>query len=274
LLSNFELSRKTENQILDEIDPISSKDLKTESKPMKRIFDILASSTALLILAPVLVVIAIIIKVESPGSVFYSSYRAGESYDRFKLLKFRTMNANAELKLKDLAHLNQYESEQAVSESCSECCHLPVAACTLIVLPNGTYSCERWELAKAKSKAAFFKFKDDPRITRFGKFLRNTSLDELPQLINVLRGDMSLVGNRPLPLYEAEKLTADASAQRFLGPAGITGLWQVTKRGRGGAMSEEERIQLDNQYAQSYSFIGDIQLVLRTIPALFQKENV
>jgi lipopolysaccharide/colanic/teichoic acid biosynthesis glycosyltransferase len=85
---------------------------------------------------------------------------------------------------------------------------------------------------------------------------------------------MSLVGNRPLPLYEAEKLTADASAQRFLGPAGITGLWQVTKRGRGGAMSEEERIQLDNQYAQSYSFIGDIQLVLRTIPALFQKENV
>ena len=241
---------------------------------MKRAFDILASSTALLILAPVLVLIAIMVKLESPGPVFYSSYRAGMSYDRFKLIKFRTMSANADSKLKDLAHLNQYESAHATSDMCEQCSYLPVAACTLIVMPNGSYSCERWESAKAKSKAAFFKFKDDPRITPFGKFLRNTSLDELPQLINVLRGDMSLVGNRPLPLYEAEKLTADVSAQRFLGPAGITGLWQVTKRGRGGAMSEEERIQLDNQYAQTYSFLGDIQLVLRTIPALFQKENV
>ncbi len=241
---------------------------------MKRTFDILASSTALLILAPLLILIAIIIKIESPGPVFYSSYRAGMDYERFKLLKFRTMNANADAKLKDLAHLNQYDSVKTTDDACHECSHLPVAACTLIVLRNGTYSCERWEAAKAKSKAAFFKFKDDPRITPFGKFLRNTSLDELPQLVNVLRGDMSLVGNRPLPLYEAEKLTADASAQRFLGPAGITGLWQVTKRGKGGAMSEDERIQLDNQYAQSYSFMGDMQLVLRTIPALFQKENV
>ena len=241
---------------------------------MKRILDILASSSALLILAPVLILIAIIVKLESPGPVFYSSYRAGMSYERFKLIKFRTMSANADSKLKDLAHLNQYESIQTTSNVCEHCSHLPVAACTLIVMPDGSYSCERWEAAKAKSKATFFKFKDDPRITPFGKFLRNTSLDELPQLINVLRGDMSLVGNRPLPLYEAEKLTADVSAQRFLGPAGITGLWQVTKRGRGGAMSEEERIQLDNQYAQTYSFLGDIQLVLRTIPVLFQKENV
>lgn len=241
---------------------------------MKRIFDILASSSALLILAPILILIAIIVKLESPGPVFYSSYRAGMSYERFKLIKFRTMSANADSKLKDLAHLNQYESVQTNSDGCEHCNHLPVAACTLIVMPDGSYSCERWEYAKAKSKATFFKFKDDPRITPFGKFLRNTSLDELPQLINVLRGDMSLVGNRPLPLYEAEKLTADMSAQRFLGPAGITGLWQVTKRGRGGAMSEEERIQLDNYYAQNYSFLGDIQLVLRTIPALFQKENV
>ena len=241
---------------------------------MKRILDILASSSALLILAPVLILIAIIVKLESPGPVFYSFYRAGMSYERFKLIKFRTMSANADSKLKDLAHLNQYESIQTTSNVCEHCSHLPVAACTLIVMPDGSYSCERWEAAKAKSKATFFKFKDDPRITPFGKFLRNTSLDELPQLINVLRGDMSLVGNRPLPLYEAEKLTADVSAQRFLGPAGITGLWQVTKRGRGGAMSEEERIQLDNQYAQTYSFLGDIQLVLRTIPALFQKENV
>lgn len=118
--------------------------------------------------------------------------------------------------------------------------------------------------------AAFFKIQNDPRITRFGKFLRNTSLDEIPQLINVLKGDMSLVGNRPLPLYEAEKLTKDQIAWRFLAPAGITGLWQVTKRGRS-EMSEDERIQLDMQYAMNNSFLYDIKILLSTIPALLQK---
>ena len=118
---------------------------------MKRAFDILASSTALLILAPVLVLIAIMVKLESPGPVFYSSYRAGMSYDRFKLIKFRTMSANADSKLKDLAHLNQYESAHATSDVCEQCSYLPVAACTLIVMPNGSYSCERWESAKVKS---------------------------------------------------------------------------------------------------------------------------
>lgn len=119
----------------------------------------------------------------------------------------------------------------------------------------------------------FFKIKDDPRITRLGNLLRNTSLDELPQLINVLKGDMSLVGNRPLPLYEAEKLTKDQIAWRFLAPAGITGLWQVTKRGKDN-MSEDERIQLDMQYAMNNSFVYDIRILLSTIPALIQKEKV
>jgi lipopolysaccharide/colanic/teichoic acid biosynthesis glycosyltransferase len=85
---------------------------------------------------------------------------------------------------------------------------------------------------------------------------------------------MSIVGNRPLPLYEAEKITTDQFALRFAAPAGITGLWQVTKRGKGGSMSEEERMELDNDYAKDYSFGRDIKLILKTVPALFQKENV
>ena len=97
--------------------------------------------------------------------------------------------------------------------------------------------------------------------------------DRCTQLFNVLKGDMSIVGNRPLPLYEAEQLTSDDWGERFLAPAGITGLWQVEKRGKG-EMSEEERKALDNKYAKNFSFWNDIRLILKTIPALFQKENV
>jgi lipopolysaccharide/colanic/teichoic acid biosynthesis glycosyltransferase len=139
-----------------------------------------------------------------------------------------------------------------------------------------TRVCEFWflEMKRKKGQAAFIKIKDDPRITKIGKILRNTSIDELPQLINVLKGDMSIVGNRPLPLYEANMLTTDQFSERFGAPAGITGLWQVEKRGRKGPMSEEERKMLDNNYALNNSFWGDIKLIIRTIPALFQKENV
>ena len=127
--------------------------------------------------------------------------------------------------------------------------------------------------------STFIKILDDPRITRVGKFIRNTSIDELPQLINVIKGDMSIVGNRPLPVYEAELLTKDAMSKRFLAPAGITGLWQVELRGRGGNMSEEERMRLDNEYADNftgnrYSFWYDMKLILRTFPGLIQKSTV
>lgn len=198
---------------------------------LKRQFDIIISATLLLILSPVLLLIALIIKLESRGPVFYISKRAGNGYKIFDFYKFRTMRENADKELNTLTHMNQY------------------------------------------GKAVFFKIKNDPRITPFGKFLRNTSLDELPQLINVLKGDMSLVGNRPLPLYEAEKLTKDQIAWRFLAPAGITGLWQVTKRGKE-KMSEEERIQLDMQYAMNNSFFYDMKILMDTIPALLQKEAV
>lgn len=119
----------------------------------------------------------------------------------------------------------------------------------------------------------FFKVTNDPRITKVGAFLRNTSLDELPQLINVLRGDMSLVGNRPLPLYEAETLTTDEWAKRFMAPAGITGLWQIKKRGQDD-MSVEERIALDITYANKNSFAYDLWIMANTPSALIQKSNV
>jgi lipopolysaccharide/colanic/teichoic acid biosynthesis glycosyltransferase len=119
---------------------------------------------------------------------------------------------------------------------------------------------------------SFVKFNNDPRITRVGKWLRKTSLDELPQLINVLKGDMSLVGNRPLPLYEASTLTKDVAASRFLAPAGITGLWQISKNRQNG-MSVRERIMLDVKYAQKISIWTDLSIMLKTLPAMLQKEE-
>jgi lipopolysaccharide/colanic/teichoic acid biosynthesis glycosyltransferase len=129
------------------------------------------------------------------------------------------------------------------------------------------------QYAENSDKGVFFKLKNDPRVTRLGSFLRRTSLDEIPQLYNVLIGDMSLVGNRPLPLYEAKQLTNDKIAWRFLAPAGITGLWQITKRGKEN-MSPEERIALDTEYAMKNSFWLDVKIMFSTIPALFQKEKV
>lgn len=205
---------------------------------MKRAFDIIVSATALLFLSPVMILLAILIKLESRGPIFYISKRAGAGYRIFDFYKFRSMRVGADAELKKLAHLNQYSENSE----------------------NGDNN-------------VFFKIKNDPRITRIGNFIRNTSLDELPQLINVLIGDMSLVGNRPLPLYEAEKLTKDQIAWRFLAPAGITGLWQVTKRGKDN-MSPEERIALDMEYAMKNSFWLDMKILLSTIPALLQKEKV
>ena len=201
---------------------------------MKRAFDILVSATALLVLSPFLLLIALIVKLESKGPVFYISKRAGTGYKIFNFYKFRSMRVGSDEELQKLAHLNQYGKN------------------------NGS---------------VFFKIKDDPRITTFGNFIRKTSLDEIPQLVNVLLGDMSLVGNRPLPLYEAEKLTKDQIAWRFLAPAGITGLWQITKRGKDN-MSEDERIALDMEYAMKNSFWLDLKIMFSTIPALFQKEKV
>lgn len=203
----------------------------------KRSFDIVFSLLLILACSPILLLIAILIKLDSKGPVFYVSKRAGSGYKIFNFYKFRSMRESADSELASLSSLNQYASDSA------------------------------------GETAAFIKIANDPRITKFGSFLRNTSLDELPQLFNVLKGDMSLVGNRPLPLYEARMLTSDEWASRFLGPAGITGLWQISKRGRR-EMSDCERRKLDNFYTEKFSFWMDLKIILKTIPALIQKEHV
>lgn len=240
---------------------------------VKRLLDILVSATALILLAPLLLLIAALVKLESKGPALYGAPRAGKNYKIFKLLKFRTMVVNADTSLKSLQHLNLYSGDTTANKGTESTCTHP-GDCEMMITKDGKYVCELSLKSKLASATAFFKIKDDPRITRFGKFLRNTSLDELPQLINVLKGEMSLVGNRPLPLYEAEKLTTDEAALRFMAPAGITGLWQVTKRGQKGEMSEKERIELDKKYAADHSFAHDVKLMIKTIPALLQKENV
>lgn len=202
---------------------------------LKRSFDILIATSLLILLCPVILFIIIAIKLESKGPAIYTSKRAGRGFKVFNFFKFRTMIADAENQVGELSALNLYGNDTRTT--------------------------------------TFFKIKDDPRITKVGAFLRNTSLDELPQLINVLKGEMSIVGNRPLPLYEASALTTNEGAERFLAPAGITGLWQVTKRGRED-MSAEERLNLDITYARNHNLLKDFKILLHTPSALFQKTNV
>lgn len=245
---------------------------------MKRAFDVIFSGTVIVMLSPLLLLLIIIMKLESKGPIFYYSLRVGTGYRIFKFYKIRSMYVNADKKLKELKHLNQYTGKGGeaieINMLCDHCMKNGTKCQRLLYADDHSW-CEKNYIntRKALSENAFIKLKNDPRITKAGKILRNTSIDELPQLWNVFIGDMSIVGNRPLPLYEAEKLTTDKYAMRFMAPAGITGLWQVEKRGKG-EMSAEERMMLDNAYAESHSFLNDIKLILKTIPALFQKESV
>ena len=122
-------------------------------------------------------------------------------------------------------------------------------------------------------EGVFLKVKNDPRVTWIGRIIRNTSLDELPQLFNVLRGDMSIVGNRPLPLREAEQLTSEEWSERFLAPAGITGMWQTSGRGKD-TMDVASRMNLDIQYARTYSAWEDLKILFKTFGAMKQEADV
>lgn len=254
----------------------------------KRVFDVIIASSILLLISPLLLLVMLAIRLESKGKVYYITKRVGRiTFDFYKL---RSMRIGSEKLLNKLAKQNnQYNSENAVTtisfkKKCPKCNSLQIGkTCSPILYKGLNKICDYWynfqKKAIQKSNSTFVKIVDDPRITRIGRFIRNTSIDELPQLINVLKGDMSIVGNRPLPVYEAELLTDDERSNRFLAPAGITGLWQVELRGKSGNMSEDERIQLDNKYANiftsnNYSFWLDLKIILRTIPALMQKSAV
>jgi exopolysaccharide biosynthesis polyprenyl glycosylphosphotransferase len=194
---------------------------------VKRIFDFTLSGTLLIILSPLLLTVAILIKLTSPGPVFFVQKRVGYNKRPFYICKFRTMVADAEKKLSDIEHLNEVTG--------------PV-----------------------------FKIKNDPRLTPIGAFLRRTSIDELPQLFNVLLGDMSLVGPRPLQVRDYDLFTKSGEnwqRRRFSVRPGITCLWQVNGRS---SLPFEQWMELDLKYVQQWSLWLDFEILARTIPAVFR----
>ena len=263
----------------------------------KRLFDIFFSLLAIIILSPVFIITAIAIRLESKGPIIFKSKRVGTNYTIFNFLKFRSMYADAEQRLKEVAKEagNQYAEKDQPEEDNQSVITAPLGnEAEMLMMDMGMESAmmisddevmlvgDDFVVAESdfnrekeeENNNAFVKIENDPRVTKVGKFIRKYSIDELPQLFNILRGDMSIVGNRPLPLYEAEKLTIDSSIDRFMAPAGLTGLWQVEERGKGGMMSAEERKQLDITYGQTYCFTLDMKIIFRTLTAFIQKDNV
>lgn len=283
-----------EELLFDKKDP-KYKILQFKIPLWKRAFDIVFAGLALVVLSPVFLITAIAIRLESKGPVLFKSKRVGTNYRIFEFLKFRSMYCDADKRLKELSkEHNQYasgkngdgakstiasplgdEAEQQMQDEGME--SEMMIGDEEVMLVGDDFVVAESDFSKQKSEEnrnAFVKIENDPRITKVGRFIRKYSIDELPQLINILRGDMSIVGNRPLPLYEAEKLTGDECIDRFMAPAGLTGLWQVEERGKGGLMSAEERKQLDILYGRTYNFALDMKIILRTLTAFVQKDNV
>lgn len=193
----------------------------------KRIIDIVASLIGIIILLPIFIIIAIIIKLEDPkGKVFFSQIRNGKDGKEFNMYKFRSMVHNAEELLEELKEQNEMDG--------------PV-----------------------------FKIKEDPRITKVGKFIRKTSIDELPQLFNVLLGDMSLVGPRP-PIPREVAQYNDYQLQRLLVKPGITCYWQISGRNN---IDFDEWVELDLKYIRERSLLNDIKIIFKTLPVLLGDSN-
>ncbi|WP_195218196.1 sugar transferase [Turicibacter sanguinis] len=193
----------------------------------KRMMDIVGASIGLILASPIMIMVAILIKLEDPkGPIVFSQERNGVYPKTFRMYKFRSMYVDAEERLQELMHLNEQTGPA-------------------------------------------FKMKDDPRITCVGKFIRKTSLDELPQLINVLKGEMSIVGPRPAIPREV-KLYNDHQKQRLLVKPGITCIWQVSGRNNIGF---DDWVELDIEYIKTRNLWLDIKLILMTIPALLGDET-
>jgi exopolysaccharide biosynthesis polyprenyl glycosylphosphotransferase len=190
----------------------------------KRLLDFGLSLAALIVLAPLLLLTALVIKLTSPGPVLFVQERVGFNKRRFSIYKFRTMVANAETMIRELERLNEVSG--------------PV-----------------------------FKIQHDPRITPIGRLLRKTSIDELPQLLNVLRGDMSVVGPRPLPVRDYEGFNEDWHRRRFSVRPGLTCLWQIAGRS---SIPFQQWMELDLQYIDTWSLWLDLRIMLRTIPAVIR----
>ena len=274
-LINFQKRRK--QQKIKDIQK-KGENIQTFKLPVwKRCFDIVSSGFALIILSPLLIITAIAIRMESKEAVIYKSKRVGSNYQIFDFLKFRSMYTNADKHLKDYNSLNQYQTDSIEEDIIwEETPDFEENENEIVLISDDFVISEEAYINKKtqEQKNAFVKLENDPRITRIGRIIRKYSIDELPQLINILKGDMSVVGNRPLPLYEAELLTSDEYIDRFMAPAGLTGLWQVEKRGNSGKMSADERKQLDIKYAKTFSFWLDMKIILKTVTAFIQKENV
>jgi exopolysaccharide biosynthesis polyprenyl glycosylphosphotransferase len=189
---------------------------------IKRLMDVVGSMLLLLFSLPLLVIVAIAIKLDSRGPVLFVQERVGLNKRRFRMFKFRTMRRNAESQMKDLEHLNE-------------------------------------------KSGPIFKIRRDPRITRVGRWLRVTSIDELPQLLNVFLGDMSIVGPRPLSVRDAVRMEEAWQKRRFSVKPGLTCLWQVSGRSN---LSFEQWMQLDLEYIDRWSLVLDWLILLRTIPAI------
>ena len=196
----------------------------------KRIFDIIVSSILLLFLLPLMVIIAILIKLDSPGPIIFSHKREGQNKKKISIYKFRTMYTNAS------EILDRY-------------------------LANNPDARLEWE--------KYRKLKKDPRITRIGKFLRRTSLDEIPQLFNVLKGEMSLVGPRPVTKEEIDIYYKELADFYYEVKPGLTGLWQVSGKNK---LSYSKRVLLDVMYTINWSIWRDIIILIKTFPVIFQND--
>ncbi|MDX6499248.1 MAG: hypothetical protein QOG23_2508 [Blastocatellia bacterium] len=188
----------------------------------KRFFDFVAATLLLLITGPALVLVALVIKLESKGPIFFVQERVGLNKRRFRMLKFRTMQRDAEARMSEIEHLNE-------------------------------------------KTGPIFKIRHDPRVTSVGRWLRRTSIDELPQLVNVLLGDMSIVGPRPLSVRDATRMELAWQKRRFSVKPGLTCLWQVSGRSN---LSFDQWMQLDLEYIDRWSLGLDATILLRTIPAV------